>query len=162
MNQETRPPGKTTIATDVLLNIATLTTLGVEGVARMSENVGGVNKLIQRGQYDNGVKIHIEEDTVNVDLHVIIKNDVNIRQVSRTIQKEVARAISEMVGMDVGKINVFIEDNAETLARTSSESLKLKLLFNRLWNVAVNLDSLTRRVGSWSEIDEVVVSMPQK
>ena len=110
MNDQTRPPGKTTIATDVLLNIATLTTLSVDGVARMSVNAGGVNRLIRPGQYDNGVKIQIDDNIVNVDLHVIINKDVNIRQVSRTIQKEVARAISEMVGMDVGKINVFIED----------------------------------------------------
>lgn len=110
MNEETRPPGKTTIATDVLLNIATLTTLGVEGVARMSASPGGVNRIIHPGQYENGVKVQIEENIVNVDLHVIINKDVNIRQVSRTVQKEVARAISEMVGMEVGKINVFIED----------------------------------------------------
>ena len=110
MNDQTRPPGKTTIATDVLLNIATLTTLSVDGVARMSVSAGGVNRIIHPGQYENGVKVQIENNSVNVDLHVIINKDVNIRQVSRTIQKEVARAISEMVGMDVGKINVYIED----------------------------------------------------
>lgn len=30
--------------------------------------------------------------------------------VSRSIQHQISRAISEMVGMDVGKVNIHIED----------------------------------------------------
>jgi uncharacterized alkaline shock family protein YloU len=41
---------------------------------------------------------------------VILKNDVNMREVSRNIQHDVARAISTMVGMQVGRINIHIED----------------------------------------------------
>jgi uncharacterized alkaline shock family protein YloU len=33
-----------------------------------------------------------------------------VRQVSRNVQKSVARAISDMVGMEAGKINIHIED----------------------------------------------------
>ncbi|MQC26547.1 MAG: Asp23/Gls24 family envelope stress response protein [Chloroflexi bacterium] len=38
------------------------------------------------------------------------QNDVNLRQVSRTIQDDVARALTEMVGMQAGQINIHIED----------------------------------------------------
>ena len=105
-----RPPGKTTVAPDVLINIAALTTLSIDGVSRMSANPSGVNRLLHRGQFSDGIRVTIENNTVNADIHVILKNDVNIRQVSRNIQQEVARAISEMVGMKVGKINIHIED----------------------------------------------------
>jgi uncharacterized alkaline shock family protein YloU len=47
---------------------------------------------------------------VHVDVHVILKAELNVREVSRNIQKEVARAISEMVGMEPGRINIHIED----------------------------------------------------
>jgi uncharacterized alkaline shock family protein YloU len=40
----------------------------------------------------------------------VLKNDTNIREVSRNIQHDVTRAISEMVGMDVGYVNIHIED----------------------------------------------------
>lgn len=104
------PAGKTTIAPEVLLNIARLTTLVVPGVSRMSDVSGGVNRLFQRG-VGEGVRIDIkEDDTVNADLYVILKNDINIRDVSRTIQQKVARSISEMVGMQVGRVNVHVED----------------------------------------------------
>jgi len=94
----------------VLLTIARLTTLNVAGVSRMSSLPGGVNRLFNRG-IGEGVRIDIQDNqVVNADLYVILKNDVNIRDVSRNIQHSVARAISEMVGMRVGRVNVHIED----------------------------------------------------
>jgi uncharacterized alkaline shock family protein YloU len=102
--------GKTTIAPDVLLNIASLTTLSTDGVSRLSSPPGGVSRLWTRGHQQEGVRIEIAETTVNVDLFVILKQDVNVRQVSRNIQQSVSRAISEMVGMTSGNINVHIED----------------------------------------------------
>jgi uncharacterized alkaline shock family protein YloU len=108
-NEPLKASGKTTIAPDVLLTIARLTTLDVAGVSRMSQMPSGVN-LLFNPKYGEGVRIDIKNDIVSTDLYVILKNEVNIRDVSRTIQQNVARAISEMVGMQVGHVNVHIED----------------------------------------------------
>jgi len=107
MNETTSE--KTTIAPEVLVTIARLTTLGREGISRLASMPSDVNRLFNRGTSD-GVKITVAENIVNVDLFVILKQDYNAREVSRTIQTKVSRAISEMVGMDVGKINIHIED----------------------------------------------------
>lgn len=109
MDEYPQPPGKTTIAPEVLLTIVRLTALKVDGLSQLSTVPGGVNRFFRRG-YGDGVRIEIEEDTVYADLYVILENNVNIREVSRALQKQVARAISEMVGMRVGRINVHIED----------------------------------------------------
>jgi len=109
MDTSTRPPGKTTIAPGVLLTIARLTTLDVEGVSRMYQVPGGVNRIFNRGR-DEGVRIEVEEDRVYIDLHVILEHDTNIREISRNIQQSVKRAITDMVGMEVGRVNVHIED----------------------------------------------------
>jgi len=101
--------GKTTISPEVLLTILQLATLHVSGVSRMSPVPGGVNRMFKRGVGD-GVRIMIRDDTVHVDLYVILQNDVNLRDVSRNIQHDVARAIAEMVGMQAGRINIHIED----------------------------------------------------
>ena len=101
--------GKTTIAPDVLVSIARLTTLNVDGVSRMAEEPSSVNRLLKR-HAGGGVQLEVQDDSVFADLSVILKNDVNIREVSHRIQQQVSRAISEMVGLQVGRVNVHIYD----------------------------------------------------
>jgi uncharacterized alkaline shock family protein YloU len=109
MSEQSRPPGKTTIAPDVLVTIARLTALSVPGVSRLANVPGGVNSLFKRGT-NEGVRIVVENNTVYADLFVILVRDVNVRDVSKALQAQVSRAISEMVGMEVGKVNIHIED----------------------------------------------------
>jgi len=106
---ETTNQGKTTVAPDVLVSIARLSALGVPGVRRMAQVTGGVNRLFKRGVHD-GVRIEVEDNVVVVDLYLILKKDVNIREVSREAQEQVARAIQEMIGMEIGSITIHIED----------------------------------------------------
>lgn len=101
--------GKTTVAPDVLITIAQLTSLEVNGVKRMANVPGGVDRIFQRGRAE-GVRIILKDEVVNIDLYLILAQDVNIRDVSRKVQHNVARAISEMVGMQVGRVNVHVED----------------------------------------------------
>lgn len=101
--------GKTTIAPDVLTTIARITTLSIDGVSRLADDTPNVNRLFRR-KTTSGVEIEIKDDTVFANLFVILKDEVNIREVSRNIQHQVSRAIAEMVGMQVGRVNVHIVD----------------------------------------------------
>jgi len=109
---ETYPSqGTTTIAPDVLLTIAQLATLEVDGVSRFCHPTGvAFNRLLKRGQAREGVYIEIIDDVVFIDLYVALKSETNVREVSHTIQHDVTREISEMVGMQVGRVNIHIED----------------------------------------------------
>lgn len=108
MTDSLRSPGKTTIDPGVLHTIARLTALRVDGVSRLSPVPGGVNRLTRRGQ--EGIRVEVEDSRVDVDMYVILRAGTNVREVSRTLQNNVARAISEMVGMEVGRIGIHIED----------------------------------------------------
>jgi uncharacterized alkaline shock family protein YloU len=111
MEHQISPPGKTTIAPEVLITIARLTTLSISGVSRLSTARGDVNQFLKRGfSVHEGVRIEVEDDSVYTDIYVVMQCDVNVREVSRNIQAQVARAISDMVGMEVGKVNVHVED----------------------------------------------------
>jgi len=69
-----------------------------------------VNTLFSRNRED-GVEITVKEDRrVYADLHLILTDKALIRETSKKVQDEVSEAISKMVGMDVGMINVHIED----------------------------------------------------
>jgi len=101
--------GKTSVSPDVMITIARLSALSVPGVSRMAPVPGGVNRLFRRGAGD-GVRIETVDNAVFVDLFLALKQNVNIREVSRNIQQQVTRAMEEMVGMDVGYVNIHIEE----------------------------------------------------
>lgn len=100
--------GKTTLTPDVILIIARMAALEVEGVSGLAAVRGGVNRLFGRGH--DGVRIEIEDNNVFVDIHLVLNKDVNIREVSRNVQLQVARAIIEMTALEVGHVNIHIED----------------------------------------------------
>ena len=103
------PLDRVTVAPEVLITIARLTALGVNGVHKVARLPGGVNRLFKKGTGE-GVRIEVEDNTIYIELHLILHEGVNIREVSRNVQQQVARAIQEMVGMDIGEINIHIED----------------------------------------------------
>lgn len=101
--------GKTTVSPEVLTTISRLAALEVPGVSRLAPVAGGVNRLFRRGTGD-GVRIEAKDNIVSMEMYLVLKQDVNIREVSRNVQHNVARAVQEMVGMEVGEINIHIED----------------------------------------------------
>ena len=100
--------GKTTLTSDVLLTIARMAALEVEGVKCMAPIKGGVNRLLKGSP--EGVRMSVEDNVVLLDLYLVLASDVNIREVSRTVQQTVARSIVEMTGLEVGHVNIHIED----------------------------------------------------
>jgi uncharacterized alkaline shock family protein YloU len=104
-----RAPGTTTIASGVLVTIARLSALGVKGVASMANVPSGVNRFLRRG-IGEGVEVQVDDGNVSVDLYIILERDTYVRDVSKNVQAEVARAIEDMVGMNVERIDVHIED----------------------------------------------------
>jgi len=103
--------GRTIIAPEVLLTIVRLTVLGVPGVARLwPRRRGGVGRFLTLGRLAEGIRIEVEDDSVSIDVHVIAHPNGNMLNLARAIQREVARAIHDMVGMTVEEVNVHIED----------------------------------------------------
>ncbi|MCB0103318.1 MAG: Asp23/Gls24 family envelope stress response protein [Anaerolineales bacterium] len=101
--------GKTTVSPEVLTTIASMAALEVPGVSRLAQVSGGVNRLFRRGTSD-GVRIETKDNFVLIDLFLILKDGINIREVGRHVQQNVARSVQEMVGMEVGEVNVHVED----------------------------------------------------
>jgi uncharacterized alkaline shock family protein YloU len=105
MTSKYRSAGKTTLTPDVLLTIARMAALEVEGVRRMASVRGN---LLERGF--EGVRVTVEDANVFVDLFLVLEQDINFRDVSREVQHSVTRAITETTGLQVGHVNIHIED----------------------------------------------------
>jgi uncharacterized alkaline shock family protein YloU len=107
---ETTPaPGKIFVAPGVLVTVARLAALGVPGVVSMSPVPGGVNNFLRLGS-SQGVRIETIGDAVSAELYLVVQPDVNAREIARTVQQEVARAITDIIGLEAGRITVHIED----------------------------------------------------
>jgi uncharacterized alkaline shock family protein YloU len=103
--------GTVTIAPQVLLTIARLTTLSIPGVASMSHSfTGNVSRLLRRRSLGQGIRMQVEGDVVFLDLYINVEPDINLLELGRQIQHQTARAINDMLGMHVGEVNIHIDD----------------------------------------------------
>jgi uncharacterized alkaline shock family protein YloU len=110
MTQSVETVGRVTIHPSVLNTVARMTALATPGVVRLADEWAlGVGRVLASGQ-SGGVAVAVEEDRVSVDVHVVAEPGASLFQVGQTLQREVNRAIAQMVGMQVETINVYVQD----------------------------------------------------
>ena len=104
--------GVITISSDVFTNItgaAATNCYGVKGMAIRSTTDGLVH-LLRRESMAKGVKVKLnEDDTISLELHIIVENGVNLMAVSRSIMSEVKYNVSRATGVEVRNVYVFID-----------------------------------------------------
>jgi uncharacterized alkaline shock family protein YloU len=107
--------GSVIIAPEVLLELVRLTALSTPGVARLSaENPSSVRRLFS-GKASNGIRLEIEDHTVSIDLFIVVEPDVQMLPVAQLLQREINRAIQDVVGMPVKEINIHIDNVADRI-----------------------------------------------
>lgn len=101
--------GKVTIAPSVLLTIARLAALSVPGVCRMASRwapwIRGAT-----GAAGEGTRLLIEDNVVFAEVYIVVQGGVSMLDIGVAVQASVSRAIRDMVGMEVGEVNVHIDD----------------------------------------------------
>ena len=103
--------GVITISSDVFTNItgAAANCYGVKGMAIRSTTDGLVH-LLRKESMAKGVKVKLnEDDTISLELHIIVENGVNLMAVSRSIMSEVKYNVSRATGVEVKSVDVFVD-----------------------------------------------------
>jgi uncharacterized alkaline shock family protein YloU len=108
--------GTVTIAPNVLVTIVQKTATSVPGVAKLCDNIPGVKRLLGLHTVGQGVEVSVLDNWVTVDVYLMAKRNVDLLQMGRQLQRQVTRAIKDIVGMEVQEVNVHIEDVATELA----------------------------------------------
>ncbi len=101
--------GQVQIADEVIAVIAGLAATEVEGVSKMSGNI--TNEIVSKLGMKNlskGVRVDLLDDTINVDLNLILQYGVNIPKVSKEVQDRVKSSLETMTGLTVSDVNVRI------------------------------------------------------
>jgi uncharacterized alkaline shock family protein YloU len=104
--------GVVRVARQVLSTIVTHTALQIPGVARMAHAGDSWSRFFNRDIPRQGVALTVKDNTVSVDLYLVLASGVNIVEVGTAVQEEVAAALEEIVGMQVNEVNVYVQDVA--------------------------------------------------
>lgn len=112
MIQHKNDNGSVNVSTNVYTDIAgTAATncFGVKGMAARSVT-DGVYHLLRKESMSKGVRIEFHEDnTISVDLHIMVDNGVNLNAVGASIISEVRYVITKTTGTQVRNVNVYID-----------------------------------------------------
>ena len=82
---------------------------GVKGMAARSVK-DGVYHLLRKESVGKGVHVEFhEDDTISIDLHIIVDNGVNLNAVGKSIISEVSYVVTNTTGTKVKDVNVFID-----------------------------------------------------
>ncbi|MCL5950702.1 MAG: Asp23/Gls24 family envelope stress response protein [Chloroflexi bacterium] len=115
--------GRVTVAPEVLLAIVRMTALSRPGVARLSASHPSSFQRLFNGKVGEGIRIEIEDGAVVIDLHIVAEPDAQMLELGQTLQREVSRAIHDVVGMPVKEINIHIEDVIDRVPSLTEPSI---------------------------------------
>ena len=92
-----------------ITGIAATNCYGVKGMAFRSMTDGLVH-LLRREAMSKGVSITYHEDnSISIELHIIVENGVNIPAVYRSIMSEVRYVVTKNTGVTVKAVNVCVD-----------------------------------------------------
>ena len=81
---------------------------GVVGLNSCSA-VQGIRSLLGSESADNGVMIRQNSNKLTIDLHITVSYGVNIAAIVDSIINKVRFTVEESAGIEVSKINVFVD-----------------------------------------------------
>ncbi len=82
---------------------------GVAGMVRSGARQGLRSIFTRRAHADDGVIVHSDGDRLVIDVHIAVVNGINIAAISRSIVNKVRYAVEEATGLEVRKVNVFVD-----------------------------------------------------
>ena len=98
----------TSVYTDIV-GTAVINCFGVKGIAARSLS-DGLYHLLRRESVGKGVHVQFnEDDTISIDLHIIVDNNVNLNAVGASIISEVRYVVTNCTGTEVRAVNVYID-----------------------------------------------------
>ncbi|WP_026476450.1 Asp23/Gls24 family envelope stress response protein [Alkaliphilus transvaalensis] len=103
--------GEITIDDHVLASIAGVSAMECYGLVGMATKsaASGLVELLKREHSSKGVKVQTEDDTITIDLFVIVEFGTRISVVANNIIEKVKYNIENLTGMKVKKVNITVQ-----------------------------------------------------
>ena len=112
MIRQNNENGSVNVSTNVYTDIAGTAAsncFGVKGMAARSVS-DGVYHLLRKESMSKGVRVEFHEDnTISIDLHIMVDSGVNLSAVGASIISEVRYVVAKCTGTEVRAVNVYID-----------------------------------------------------
>lgn len=103
--------GKIEVSPQAIATIAGHAITSCYGVVGMASTTlkDGLAEILQQENYSRGVKVHLVDDQIIIDLYVVIEYGVRISEVAHNIMSNVKYAVERSLGLPVAQVNVHVQ-----------------------------------------------------
>ena len=102
--------GNVVISDEVISVIAAIAAKSVEGVNSMQSSItGGFVELLGKKNPSKGVKVTVEDNSVEIDLSISVNYGAKINDVAWEIQGKVKNEVESMTGYEVKAVNISVD-----------------------------------------------------
>ena len=107
MIEEKEANGLIQISDEVISIIAGTAAAETEGVSLPSSApVSSVKGFFGKKNQSKGVKVTVEENTALIEIEVVVKFGINIKNACEEVQQKVKNAVETMTGLTVSGVNI--------------------------------------------------------
>lgn len=92
----------------IIAGISAMESYGIVGMASKNAT-DGLFELLKTDYLSKGIRVSTKEDTLTIDLHVILEYGVRISVVAENIIDRVRFNVERFTGLKVGRINVNVQ-----------------------------------------------------
>ena len=108
--EEMNKQGNVVISDEVISVIAAIAAKSVEGVNSMQSSItGGFVELLGKKNPSKGVKVTVEDNSVEIDLSISVNYGAKINDVAWEIQGKVKNEVESMTGYEVKAVNISVD-----------------------------------------------------
>ena len=103
--------GSISVVEDVITTIAGYAAIECIGIVAMASKraTDGLVELLGRENLKRGVRAVLNEDSVSINLYIIVEYGVSIAAVAKNVIETVKYRVENLVGIKVDQVNVTVE-----------------------------------------------------
>lgn len=104
--------GLVTITSDVIATIAggaAVECYGIVGMSSKSQIKDGFAEIIRKENYSRGVIVRQEEQSLHIDMYIIVSYGTKISEIAHNVQSQVKYTLSQSLGLAIDSVNVYVQ-----------------------------------------------------
>lgn len=103
--------GSIKIADDVVKVISAKVAVDVAGVFKLAGGVADeVNKILGKKRPTHGIKVEVGEKECSIEVYIVVEYGFSIPDVAVEVQEAVIKSVTELTGLKVVEVNIYVQD----------------------------------------------------